>query len=163
MAAAAAATTALALVSAPTACLAFRRAALPAASTNAAALLQHVRRLQQPPHASPLPLLPHTPQHRPLSLLARLKTALGSSLQRAEEEVDPGVVEGTDLRVLKYPDPRLRAANAEVQPEEFGPELQQLAKDMFKVMYAANGVGLAAPQVGVNKRLMVFNPGAWYW
>eukprot|EP00968_Pinguiococcus_pyrenoidosus_P020062 scaffold2276_cov210-Pinguiococcus_pyrenoidosus.AAC.2 len=29
---------------------------------------------------------------------------------------------------------------------------------MFKVMYAAQGVGLAAPQVGVNKRLMVYNP-----
>jgi peptide deformylase len=29
---------------------------------------------------------------------------------------------------------------------------------MFMVMYACNGVGLAAPQVGINKRLMVFNP-----
>jgi len=29
---------------------------------------------------------------------------------------------------------------------------------MFLVMYAANGVGLAAPQVGVNKRVMVYNP-----
>lgn len=74
-----------------------------------------------------------------------------------KEEVDPGVVEGTDLRVVKYPDPRLRAKNDPV--EEFGPEIQKLAKDMFKVMYASNGVGLAAPQVGVNKRLMVFNPG----
>ncbi|EWM28596.1 peptide deformylase [Nannochloropsis gaditana] len=72
------------------------------------------------------------------------------------EEVDPGEVEGTDLRVLKYPDPRLRAANAEIT--EFGPEVAALAKDMFKVMYAMNGVGLAAPQVGVNQRLMVFNP-----
>jgi peptide deformylase len=89
-------------------------------------------------------------------LLARLKGALASSLQ---EEVDPGVVAGTDLRIVKYPDPRLRAPNAEVGPGEFTPELQKLAKDMFKVMYAANGVGLAAPQVGVNKRLMVFNPG----
>jgi peptide deformylase len=65
-------------------------------------------------------------------------------------------MEGTDLRVLKYPDPRLRAPNAEIT--EFGPEVAALAKDMFKVMYAMNGVGLAAPQVGVNQRLMVFNP-----
>jgi peptide deformylase len=71
------------------------------------------------------------------------------------EEVDPGQVEG--LQIIKYPDPRLRAANEEIT--EFGPELQQLAKKMLKLMYAANGVGLAAPQVGVNKRLMVFNPG----
>lgn len=33
--------------------------------------------------------------------------------------------------------------------------------EMLQVMYAAKGVGLAAPQVGVNKRLMVFNPGRW--
>jgi peptide deformylase len=58
--------------------------------------------------------------------------------------------------VLKYPDPRLRAPNAEIT--EFGPEVAALAKEMFKVMYAMNGVGLAAPQVGVNQRLMVFNP-----
>jgi peptide deformylase len=69
--------------------------------------------------------------------------------------VDPGEVAG--LRVLRYPDPRLRLPNEEIA--EFGPELQKLAKDMFKLMYASNGVGLAAPQVGVNKRLMVFNPG----
>jgi len=73
-----------------------------------------------------------------------------------EEEVDPGVVEGTDLRIVKYPHPALRAKNAEV--EEFTAELATLAKDMLKVMYASQGVGLAAPQVGVNKRLMVFNP-----
>jgi peptide deformylase len=30
---------------------------------------------------------------------------------------------------------------------------------MLQLMYACKGVGLAAPQVGVNKRLMVFNPG----
>lgn len=30
---------------------------------------------------------------------------------------------------------------------------------LLQLMYAAKGVGLAAPQVGVNKRLMVFNPG----
>ena len=34
----------------------------------------------------------------------------------------------------------------------------QVAKEMFMVMYACKGVGLAAPQVGINKRLMVFNP-----
>jgi peptide deformylase len=34
----------------------------------------------------------------------------------------------------------------------------QVVKEMFMVMYACKGVGLAAPQVGINKRLMVFNP-----
>ncbi|CAM9730907.1 unnamed protein product, partial [Laminaria digitata] len=82
---------------------------------------------------------------------------------KMEEEIDPGVVEGTDLRVLKYPHPALRAENAEI--EVFDDDLKKLAKDMLKVMYAAKGVGLAAPQVGVNKRLMVFNPegDAGHW
>lgn len=71
-------------------------------------------------------------------------------------EIDPGAVEGTDLRVLKYPHPALRAENEEIT--EFTDELKKLSREMFKVMYAAQGVGLAAPQVGVNKRLMVYNP-----
>jgi peptide deformylase len=76
-----------------------------------------------------------------------------------KEEVDPGVVEGTNLRIVKYPHPALRAPNAEITEEELqGTEIADLAKGMFKVMYAAEGVGLAAPQVGVNKRLMVYNP-----
>jgi peptide deformylase len=75
-----------------------------------------------------------------------------------KEEVDPGVVEGTDLRVLKYPHPSLRADNADIKEEELKDgSIAKLAKEMFLVMYAAEGVGLAAPQVGVNKRLMVYN------
>jgi peptide deformylase len=38
-----------------------------------------------------------------------------------------------------------------------GSEISRIAKEMFLVMYATNGVGLAAPQVGINKRLMVYN------
>ena len=69
------------------------------------------------------------------------------------EEVDPGEVAG--LRVLKYPHPLLRAENSDV--EKFDYHLKQLTKRMFKLMYASRGVGLAAPQVGINKRLMVVN------
>lgn len=77
-----------------------------------------------------------------------------------KEEVDPGAVDGTDLRIVKYPHPALRAENAEITPEELkeSDDVKKLAKEMLKVMYAAEGVGLAAPQVGVNKRLMVYNP-----
>lgn len=39
----------------------------------------------------------------------------------------------------------------------FDDKLKQLSKEMLMIMYAADGVGLAAPQIGVNKRLMVFN------
>ena len=69
------------------------------------------------------------------------------------EEVDPGEVAG--LRVLKYPHPLLRAENSAV--EKFDYHLKQLTKRMFKLMYKSRGVGLAAPQVGINQRLMVVN------
>ncbi|KAJ8906088.1 hypothetical protein NDN08_002587 [Rhodosorus marinus] len=72
-----------------------------------------------------------------------------------EEEVDPGVVEGTGLSIVKYPHPVLRRDNEEVTL--FDDELAKLARNMFKVMYASKGVGLAAPQVAKNIRLMVFN------
>ena len=81
-----------------------------------------------------------------------------SVLSALKEEVDPGVVEGTDLRVLRYPHPSLRAPNAEVSESELvDGSIARIAKEMFLVMYAAEGVGLAAPQVGINKRLMVYN------
>jgi hypothetical protein len=79
-------------------------------------------------------------------------------LRAVQEEVDPGVVQGTDLRVAIYPHPALRARNELVTPEELEDgSMTKLAKEMLLVMYAAEGVGLAAPQVGVNKRLMVYN------
>eukprot|EP00903_Cladosiphon_okamuranus_P021076 g19361.t1 len=81
-------------------------------------------------------------------------TSAAAAPAMMEEEVDPGEVAG--LRILKYPHPALRAKNEEI--EVFDDDVKKLAKDMFKLMYAAKGVGLAAPQVGVNKRLMVFNP-----
>ncbi|EFN57416.1 hypothetical protein CHLNCDRAFT_17300, partial [Chlorella variabilis] len=59
------------------------------------------------------------------------------------------------LAVLRYPDPRLRAPNARIGA--FDDSLRRLAEEMFEVMYEDDGVGLAAPQVGVNVRLMVFN------
>jgi peptide deformylase len=40
---------------------------------------------------------------------------------------------------------------------DFGPELQQLADDMFETMYAAKGIGLAAPQVGRTERVAVID------
>jgi peptide deformylase len=83
---------------------------------------------------------------------------LWSALGATKEEVDPGIVEGTDLRVLKYPHPALRAPNALITDDELADgSIAKLAKEMFLVMYAAEGIGLAAPQVGVNKRLMVYN------
>lgn len=57
--------------------------------------------------------------------------------------------------ILKMGDPRLLRQADPVQ--QFGtPELEQLILDMFDTMQAANGVGLAAPQIGVNLQLVIF-------
>ena len=42
---------------------------------------------------------------------------------------------------------------------EMTPRIQELIDDMFETMYEANGVGLAAPQVGIRKRLVVIDCG----
>lgn len=55
--------------------------------------------------------------------------------------------------ILHYPDKRLRIAGKPVT--DFGPELQSLIDDMAETMYAAPGVGLAAPQIGVSQRLFI--------
>jgi peptide deformylase len=59
------------------------------------------------------------------------------------------------LEIRKYGDPVL-AQRAE-PVTEFGDELRELVASMFETMYAAPGVGLAAPQVGVSKRLFVMD------
>ncbi|KAJ1456512.1 peptide deformylase [Pelagophyceae sp. CCMP2097] len=72
-----------------------------------------------------------------------------------KEEVDPGLVAG--LRIVMYPHPALRAPNEIIADDEVA-ATQALGRRMLQLMYEAEGVGLAAPQVGINKRLMVFNP-----
>jgi peptide deformylase len=57
------------------------------------------------------------------------------------------------LPILRYPDPRLRQPCARV--ETFDEGLRKLVADMTDTMYAANGAGLAAPQVGVSIQLYI--------
>ncbi|MGN6093557.1 MAG: peptide deformylase [Luteibacter jiangsuensis] len=57
------------------------------------------------------------------------------------------------LAILEFPDPRLRTVAAPVTV--FDDELKQFVADMYETMYAANGVGLAATQVNVHKRVLV--------
>jgi len=57
--------------------------------------------------------------------------------------------------ILKYPDPRLREIAEPV--EHVDDEIRALVEDMAETMYAAPGVGLAATQIGVNKRLFVID------
>jgi peptide deformylase len=55
--------------------------------------------------------------------------------------------------IVKYGDPVLEKPGAPVQ--KFDAELEELAEDMFASMYAAQGVGLAAPQIGKSMRFAV--------
>jgi len=59
------------------------------------------------------------------------------------------------LKILKYPEPVLEQPGEPVT--EFNDELRKLVDDMFETTYAAQGIGLAAPQVGVSKRLTVID------
>lgn len=59
----------------------------------------------------------------------------------------------TVLDIVKYGDPVLRKPAEPVL--KVSAKIQKLAMDMFDTMYANNGVGLAAPQVGVSRRLFV--------
>ena len=61
------------------------------------------------------------------------------------------------LEILEVPDPRLKLVSSPVEPHEFNDELKQLAADMLETMYDAPGIGLAAIQVGVPKRLLVID------
>ena len=55
--------------------------------------------------------------------------------------------------ILRYPNPLLRKKSLPV--EEFDEALQELAANMGETMYKAEGVGLAAPQIGVLKRIVI--------
>jgi peptide deformylase len=59
-------------------------------------------------------------------------------------------------KILKYGEPVLERM-AEPVDDFDSSELKQLIEDMFETMYAAKGVGLAAPQVGIGKRLTVID------
>lgn len=59
------------------------------------------------------------------------------------------------LDILHFPDPRLRQRAAEV--DKVDDQLRQLVDDMFETMYQAPGIGLAATQVDVHKRVVVID------
>jgi peptide deformylase len=70
------------------------------------------------------------------------------------------VQEGNYARAMIYPIVKLGNSVLEKPAETitvFNDELRQLADDMFQSMYAAHGVGLAAPQIGISKRIAVID------
>jgi len=63
------------------------------------------------------------------------------------------------LPILEAPHPVLEKKAREVQEDEFTEELAVLLENMAITMYAAPGVGLAAPQIGDSRRILVADPG----
>ena len=59
------------------------------------------------------------------------------------------------LEILKFPDPRLREVSKKL--EKFDARIKKLADDMLETMYAENGIGLAAPQVGELIQMLVID------
>ena len=58
-------------------------------------------------------------------------------------------------KILLYPDPLLLITSARI--DKFDKNLVSLSKDLIDTMYDADGVGLAAPQIGINKRIFVMD------
>ena len=61
------------------------------------------------------------------------------------------------LKIVKYPDPVLQQPGEPIT--EFDNELRKFVADMFETMYASQGIGLAAQQVGIAKRITVIDLG----
>jgi len=61
----------------------------------------------------------------------------------------------SNLNILEFPDPRLTTVASDV--EIFDEALKKLVQDMIETMYSARGIGLAATQVNVHKRLLVLD------
>ena len=63
------------------------------------------------------------------------------------------------MRITKLGEEILRQKCEIVKPEEINDEMRELFNEMFETMVSANGVGLAAPQVGIAKRFFVIDVG----
>jgi peptide deformylase len=79
--------------------------------------------------------------------------------QVRNEELDPqreALRQAALAQIRQYPDPVLRLRAREV--EQFDDDLKQLVERMLRLMQDANGVGLAANQIGIIRRVFVFQP-----
>ena len=59
------------------------------------------------------------------------------------------------LKILTFPDPKLRKIAAPV--DKFDKSLNKIVSDMLETMYEAKGIGLAATQVDIHKRIVVMD------
>jgi peptide deformylase len=83
--------------------------------------------------------------------MSETETKHEEAVTTAEESASTAKVHA----IVKYPDPVLAKKGEAVA--DFGPELAQFVDEMWASMYAAHGIGLAAPQIGVSKRITVID------
>ncbi|XP_047312866.1 peptide deformylase 1B, chloroplastic-like [Impatiens glandulifera] len=96
---------------------------------------------------------PKRPIHTQFQVRALAKREFSSREDEVASTADLSFEE--PLKILEYPDPLLRARNKRIVT--FDAQLKKLVNEMFDVMYKTDGIGLSAPQVGINVQLMVFN------
>jgi peptide deformylase len=95
-----------------------------------------------------------SPEHKKQKSSPKPEAAPAPKPEIAEQPAGPALPKGEKIYpIVKYGDAILEKPTRPVT--DFNAELQQLCADMFISMYAAQGVGLAAPQIGVNLRLAV--------
>ena len=91
----------------------------------------------------------------------KLRFTNGSLHLRTCQAIDPTLLNTCSnqpmaiLNILEFPDPRLRTIAKPVAVVD--DEVRQLVDDMFETMYEAPGIGLAATQVNVHKRIVVMD------
>ncbi|KMZ59547.1 Peptide deformylase [Zostera marina] len=89
---------------------------------------------------------------RKVSSMAKRRSFIGQEETASSDDLQFE----TPLKIAEYPNPILRRKNKRIQT--FDENLKRLVDEMLDIMYKTDGIGLSAPQVGINVRLMVFNP-----
>ncbi|WMV17555.1 hypothetical protein MTR67_010940 [Solanum verrucosum] len=90
-----------------------------------------------------------------LAVYAQARRVLSSKTKGDEIATPADLSFEVPLKIVEYPDPILRAKNKRI--DKFDANLKKLVDEMFDIMYKTDGIGLSAPQVGMNVQLMVFN------
>jgi peptide deformylase len=80
-----------------------------------------------------------------------------NSKNNLQMRLNPTSFQGTDYTITEFPRPALRRVS-NVPIEEFDDRFKAKTQEMIGMMYEAKGVGLAAPQIGVNENFFVYNP-----
>ena len=91
-------------------------------------------------------------------ITALLVTSTGALLQQPMQmRLNPSSFSGTSYTITEFPNPILRRVpNSPIT--KFDDEFIAKTKEMLGIMYEAKGVGLAAPQIGLNELVFVYNP-----